>query len=287
MFKQEHKHYYKVKDALELIVKNSKNNQEMMTLKNLANTMAMSEHHFHRVFSEWAGISPLKFQQYIIKNTAKDLLHQYSVSDTALELGLSSSSRLYDLMVTCEGITPGEYKTLGKDINIDYGWGESPFGYCFIGKTKRGICKLAFFDDKAQEIELVEETQEEWPLANLTKNQKAIEAIIKNIFNSDKTKPDQLHLLLKGTPFQLKVWEALLKIPEGNILSYGQLAKSIDNDKAVRAVSSAVASNPIGYLIPCHRVIRQCGAINQYRWGTTRKQALLFKEIAEKKEMIN
>lgn len=269
------RHYQQVKQALEIILAQSPNT---LTLGELANKIAMSEHHFQRVFSEWVGVSPQKFQQYLIKNKAKPLLQTMPVHETSLALGLSSASRLYDLMVHHEGMTPGEYKQQGADLTIEYGWFPSPFGLCFIALTERGICKLAFFDSEKQRQYLLDELMQQWSLATIIPNQEKALSTLSRIFQNTETPAKPLHVLLKGTAFQIQVWEALLKVPEGQLCSYSDLAMQIDKPKAVRAASSAVANNPIAYLIPCHRVIRKSGAINQYRWGAERKQAMLIKE---------
>lgn len=276
---ESHKHYHQVKKALETIQDRLAQSAIPITLESLAGEIAMSKHHFQLVFSEWVGISPKRFQQYLVKNQAQQLLNEHTVEDTALELGLSGSSRLYDLMATTQGVTPGEYKRQGNELNIHYGWADSPFGQCFIAQTKKGVCKLAFFDEPFEKRQLINELNTDWKPANIQENQQQALETVTQIFPNTPTKQAQrLHLIVKGTPFQLQVWEALLRVPEAKLCSYSMLAESINKSGAVRAVSSAIAKNSIAYLIPCHRVIRKCGAINQYRWGATRKQAMLIKE---------
>lgn len=191
------------------------------------------------------------------------------------------TSCLHDLIITWEGVTPDEFKKAGKGLHIEYGHTLSPFGYCFLATTPRGICKLAFFDTAIEETLITNEFFADWPNATRARNDKKIAALATCIFKTQKYEEKPLKLLLKGTPFQLKVWEALLSIPGNSLITYQQMAKAIQNPKATRAVASAIAKNNIAYLIPCHRVIRKNGDFGQYRWGLHRKQALLAWESSQ------
>lgn len=251
-------------------------------LKDLSAHIGLSEYHLQRVFSEWVGVSPKQYLQYLTKECAKKKLKQESVMSAALSSGLSGSSRLHDLLIHCEGITPGEYKSAGKGLSIIYGHGVSSFGSCFIAVTNRGICQLAFYDNDNEYNILEAQLYSEWGRAEILKDNQKIAAYITAIFGpKENRKP--LKLLLKGSPFQIKVWEALLSIPEGDIASYQDIATSIGKPTAVRATASAIARNNIAYLIPCHRVIRQNGCFGQYRWHCERKQAMIAWEMSKAK----
>ncbi|MBN1231621.1 MAG: methylated-DNA--[protein]-cysteine S-methyltransferase [Anaerolineales bacterium] len=247
-------------------------------LDELAEEFHMSKFHFQRVFSRWAGISPKRFQQYITIEHARGLLNKgSSLLDTAAELGLSSPSRLHDLFVNLDAITPGDYKFRGEELPLEYGYAYTPFGECLMGISSRGICFLGFVQNEREEI--FETLRETWPLSPLKQNNHLISDFAKRIFSDiPGNKREPLHLLVKGTNFQVKIWEALIRISFGEITTYQQVAQAVDNPKATRAVGSALAKNPIAYLIPCHRVIRQMGSFNQYRWGETRKKCMLGRE---------
>lgn len=261
------------------------------SLEDLARAACMSETHYQRTFTEWVGISPKQFLQVIHRANAKRQLPTQSVTNTAADLGYSSESRLYDSFVKFEGLTPAEYKRGGAGVNIEYGIAKSPFGFCCLAWSSKGICKLAFLkagsDSETDRVEA--DLSIEWPKAVLSRVDGAATALAQDVFSStssnairgaQSTNTNEIKVWVKGTVFQVKVWEALLAIPEGEVASYNQIATMIGQPKAVRAVASAIAKNPIGYLIPCHRVIRSTGAINQYRWGAERKAALLIKELA-------
>ena len=245
------------------------------SLSDLSTYIGLSEYHLQRIFSEWAGVSPKQFLHYLTKEYAKQKLRDETMIETAFSCGLSGPSRLYDLMVNYEGMTPGEYKNLGKGLTIYYGSCASPFGQCFIATTNRGVCKLAFFDTKIEQIMLEKELCCEWEKALIVSDETKIKSLAQFIFSTKKDWKKPLRLLLKGSHFQLKVWEALLSIPESHLASYQTIASSIEKPTAVRAVASAVAKNRIAYLIPCHRIIKQNGDFGQYRWNKYRKQALI------------
>ena len=257
------------------------NFQDQPTLAEIATHVGLSEYHFQRLFSRWAGTSPKRFLQFLTIQHAKKLLAEsQSILDTAYEAGLSSPSRLHDLFVTHEAITPGEFKQKGAGLTIQYGFHDSPFGECLIALTERGICGLQFVADNDREATLAE-LKASWPQAEFVADEGATRPFINPIFNlSEAEEKPSLPLYLKGTNFQIQVWQALLKIPVGTAVSYGTVAQLIGNPKASRAVGSATGSNPIGYLIPCHRVIRQAGGLGDYRWGSSRKKAILGWESA-------
>ena len=271
----DHENYYLIAKAIRYL---SDNQLEQPSLKELASFIGMSEFHFQRVFSEWAGVSPKQFLLYLTKENAKNKLREYSVMQSALDSGLSSSSRLHDLFITHESVTPGEYKNWGQGLNITYGIHSCLFGYCLIAVTLRGVCKLAFFDDIDEKKSLINELHQEWENASFQDNNEHTETYFKRIFFNKNQENKSIHLLLKGTPFKLQVWQALLNVPEGHLATYSHIACSLDNPKAVRAVASAIAKNPIAMLIPCHRVIRNNGLLNEYRWGKQRKAAMIARE---------
>ena len=252
--------------------------QAQPDLDELARQAHWSPFHFQRKFQEWAGVSPKKFLQYLSLGHAKQLLRQQaSVAEAAHAAGLSGTGRLHDLFVTLEAMTPGEYRHGGAALAIRFSFGESPFGPYLVASTEKGICKLAFAEDKAvAEAEL----RQEWPRATIGPGEAPAHAQVARFFARTFLAADRLHLHLKGTPFQLKIWESLLRIPEGQLCTYAQLAEAADRGEAVRAAGTAIGANPVGYLIPCHRVIRQTGELGQYRWGAPRKAALLGWEAA-------
>lgn len=272
----QHRHYLQIARVIEYCTEHQ---SQQPTLDQLANHAGLSESRLQRVFSEWVGVSPKQFLKYLTKEQAKARLRRETVLDSALGSGLSGSGRLHDLMITCEGVTPGEYRNWGEGLLIEYGFHDTPFGQCLLAQTQRGVCGLTFFDEEEQHQEQLETLRVQWPNAELSQDQNGTGATIQRIFPGvielDSTQPRNLRLLMKGSPFQLKVWEALLAIPGGELCSYQQIAEQIQAPAAVRAVASAIARNHIGYLIPCHRVIRSSGEINQYRWGAVRKKMMI------------
>ena len=245
---------------------------EQPGLAELGEHIGLSESHLQREFTRWAGVSPKAFLRYLTKETAKRRLRDESVMSAALASGLSGSGRLHDLMIRCEGMTPGEYKQRGGKLKIAFGIHPSPFGDCLIATTGRGVCKMAFIDSVPDSRALERELREEWPAADIVRDDRQTGVVADAAF--DRGHGGSLRLLLRGTPFQLRVWEALLSIPEGALASYQQVADMIGKPTAVRSVASAIARNRIGYLIPCHRVIRSNGDFGQYRWGSDRKKAI-------------
>ena len=257
------------------------NFQEQPNLDELAAHLGVSPFHFQRVFTRWAGISPKRFLQFLTVEHAKQLLAQSkSVLDAAFESGLSGPGRLHDLFVTVEAVTPGEYKQAGSGVEIVYGRHATPFGDCLLAATERGICALSFLNGGGWD-EAVAELAARWPEATLMEDRQTTQALAERIFYKPAgADPTPLRLLLKGTNFQLKVWEALLRVPPGAVCTYSDIARRIDNPKAARAVGAAVGANALAYLIPCHRVIRQGGLIKDYHWGSARKKAILGWEAA-------
>ena len=256
---------------------------EQPGLGELAKVVGLSEAHFHRRFVEWVGVTPKNFLQCLTLEHARERLNRGdSVLDTALDSGLSGPGRLHDLCVTLEAASPGEIKRGGEGLTIEYGVAETPFGFCLIGTSARGICHLSFLGDADDSSEVSGAIAMDWPNAKLVRNERGASHLAGRIFqradNHALRKP--LRAFVKGTPFQLRVWRALLKIPRGSLTSYRRLANSIGKPSASRAVGAAVGSNSLACLIPCHRVIRETGAISGYRWGVGRKRALIAWETA-------
>lgn len=258
---------------------------EQPSLDAVAAHIGLSSWHFQRLFKTWAGVSPKRFLQYLTVEHAKNLLRESaSVLDTALDVGLSGPGRLHDLFVGVEAMTPGEYKRNGRELVLQYGVHGTPFGDCLIAVTRRGICSLGFIEGESRE-RAVTRLRESWKEATLLENPGASEQVVRQIFSTSGVGGQApLQVMLKGTNFQIKVWEALLRIPEGAVVSYGALAETIGHPGAHRAVGTAVGQNPIAYLIPCHRVLRNSGEIGGYRWGTARKRAILAMEAALRAE---
>jgi len=256
--------YQRIESAIRFVEERS---GSQPTLDEVAAHVGVSPFHLQRLFQRWAGLSPKRFLQFLTAEHAKQLLRESRpVLETAFEVGLSGSSRLHDLLTTVEAVTPGEYKGRGAGIRIDYGFGATPFGEAMIAWTDRGICHLGFTDE-------LDDLRDAWPNAEIVASS-ATDRLAAAFDRRASTTP----LLLRGTNFQIKVWHALLRIPEGSITTYGELAEWIGQPTATRAVASAIARNPIGYLIPCHRALRRSGRMGGYRWGTPRKLAMLARE---------
>jgi len=250
-------------------------------LQEVARCVHLSEYHFQRLFTRWAGISPKRFLQYLTLEHAKRALRESrSVLDATFDAGLSSPGRLHDLFVTVEAMTPGEFKQSGEGLIIKYGFHSTLFGECLLAVTERGICGLSFVPE-GRRGQVLKELRERWTGATLREASGTTQPVVDRLFaRSAKKRRAPLQLLLKGTNFQIKVWEALIRIPEGSVVSYEDLARSIGSPRASRAVGSAVGKNPVAYIIPCHRVIRREGIIGNYHWGQERKKALLGWEWA-------
>jgi AraC family transcriptional regulator of adaptative response/methylated-DNA-[protein]-cysteine methyltransferase len=247
-------------------------------LTTVARHVGLSEFHFQRLFRRWSGVSPKRFVQFLTAGYARELLQQSrSVLEAALESGLSGSGRLHDLMVNVHAATPGELRRQGVGLTLRYGVHATPFGPCLVALTDKGICALAFTDGNT---EALEDLRRQWPRAALRRATDETRAIVNRVFAQDRSGRTRIDLHLPATNFQIKVWEALIRVPPGTVLSYETLAEAVGAPSAARAVASAVARNPIAYLIPCHRVIRKSGAFGKYRWGETRKQAILAWEAS-------
>jgi AraC family transcriptional regulator of adaptative response/methylated-DNA-[protein]-cysteine methyltransferase len=249
--------------------------REQPTLEVLADRVKLSRFHFHRLFSTWAGITPKDFLQCLTLAHAKALLKAgENILNAALDSGLSGPGRLHDLCVSLEAASPGELKSGGKGWTILLGFAETPFGTCLIGSGPRGICHLAFVEHASERS--FAQVEDLWPLANLTRDDARASRLAEQVFCRRKSRRrTTLRAYIQGTPFQVRVWRALLQVPIGNLVTYGSLAAAIGQPAAARAVGSAVAKNTLAYLIPCHRVIRETGVIGDYRWGRVRKRAIL------------
>ena len=253
--------------------------QDQPSLEELAEVAGISPFHFQRLFTRWVGISPKRFVQFLTLDHAKRLLAEnHSVLDTALDVGLSGPSRLHDLFVACEAMTPGEYKTLGDGLTIRWGLHDSPFGPALVATTERGVCWLSFAD-APDASDALSEFAAEWPAARKVEDADATRSAAERAFGWSR-EGGPVRLLLRGTNFQIKVWEALLRIPAGAVVSYEDVARAIGQPTASRAVGAAVGRNPVCLLIPCHRVIQKSGVIHNYRYGVPRKRALLAWEQA-------
>lgn len=274
---QEETNYNRIADAIGYIKNNFKTQPG---LDEVAEKINLSPFHFQRLFTEWAGVSPKKFLQYITVEHAKKMLkdNQATLFETAFETGLSGTGRLHDLFITIEGMTPGKYKNGGENLDINYSFAESPFGIILVASTAKGICHVTFADDEQQALE---ELKNKFPNAAYKQMVDLAQQNILQIFTHNWSKLNQVRLHLKGTEFQLKVWETLLKIPMGHLATYGTIAKYIQSPNASRAVGTAIGDNPVAFLIPCHRVIQSSGVFGGYHWGSIRKTAMIGWEAAQ------
>jgi len=263
--------YNRIATAIDYIRSNFRDQPH---LDEVAEIVHLSPFHFQRLFTEWAGTSPKKFLQYISIEHAKKLLKQNQVTlfDAALETGLSGTSRLHDLFIHIEGMTPAEYKNGGKNLSINYSFAESPFGNLIVASTAKGLCSMAFISDEKGALD---DLKLKFPNAVFNRKLDLLQQNALFIFQNDWTKLQRIRLHLKGTDFQLKVWETLLKIPLGKLTTYGSIAQKMGSPKASRAVGTAIGHNPVAFLIPCHRVIQSTGNFGGYMWGTTRKTAII------------
>ncbi len=272
--------YERIEKAIQFLAENY---HYQPSLDEVARSVNLSEYHFQRLFRRWAGISPKRFVQFLTLEHAKKVLEESrSVLDAAYDAGLSSPSRLHDLFVNAEAMTPGEFKTKGAGLKISYGFHPSPFGECLLAVTERGICGLGFVGEGGR-AQALEDFKRRWPAAEFHENPQKTRIYIHAIFDSKKrngTHP--VKLLLMGTNFQIRVWEALLRIPPGSVVCYEDLARQLGKPSASRAVGSAVGQNPISFLIPCHRAIRKMGITGDYHWGAARKKAILAWEAAHR-----
>jgi len=262
--------YQRIAEAIDFINANA---DQQPSLEVIAAQLNLSPFHFQRLFSRWAGVTPKKYLQILTVERAKQLLAEAQpLLAVANEIGLSGTSRLHDHFVQLEAVTPGEFKSGGAGLTIDYGVYNSPFGNIFVAATARGICKLSFIDQDKVELH-IDDLQRRWPKASLRNQNSDRLKIIESLFTHQELKrPLSLHVT--GTNFQVSVWRALLQIPAGALTSYTQIADAVDRPKAARAVGTAIGSNPVAFFIPCHRVLQQSGNIGGYLWGTTRKHAM-------------
>ncbi|MGO4772052.1 bifunctional helix-turn-helix domain-containing protein/methylated-DNA--[protein]-cysteine S-methyltransferase [Flavobacterium sp. W22_SRS_FK3] len=275
---QENINYNRIAAAIEYIKANFK---DQPNLDEVAEKVHLSPFHFQRLFTEWAGTSPKKFLQYISVQHAKKILKKHNQStlfEVAFDTGLSSTSRLHDLFVKIEGMTPAEYKNGGKNLEINFSFAESPFGNIIVASTQKGVCFMAFAED---EIIGFQDLKSKFPNAAFSRKLDFAQQNALFIFQNDWSKLSEIKLHLKGTDFQLKVWETLLKIPMGQLSTYGSIAQKIEKPNASRAVGTAIGSNPVAFLIPCHRVIQSSGTFGGYMWGNIRKTAIIGWEGAQ------
>ncbi len=277
-FSQRCEDYQRIEKAIRFVEDNF---QSQPTLDQIAESVHLSKYHFNRMFKRWAGISPIQFLQFLtLEYSKRKLAESSSLLETSLDSGLSGPSRLHDLFVTFEAMTPGEFKRMGAELVIEYGFNYSPFGECLLATTSRGICHLGFLQDENR-LEALNQLRQGWPGAMFVESQTRIGSIANHIFSLDYTVDSRpFHLHLKGTNFQVNVWRALLTIPIGKVVSYQDIASYIGRPRAFRAVANAIAINPVAYLIPCHRVIAESGKVHQYRWGSSRKKAIIGWEAA-------
>lgn len=277
---QTEQNFNRIAQAIDYIQKNFKAQPDLETI---AAQVHLSPHHFQKLFLDWAGTSPKQFLQYISLSHAKKLLKEdkQTLLDTSLDTGYSSTSRLHDLFIKIEGMTPATYKNGGKDLHIDYSFEASLFGPILIASTEKGICHIAF---ETEQLKALNDLKQRFPNAVLRQYKAPNQENALRIFHNDWSDLHEIKLHLKGTDFQVKVWESLLRIPMGALSTYGEIAAELGNPKASRAVGTAIGSNPVAFLIPCHRVIQNSGLIGGYMWGPTRKTALIGWESAQRFE---
>lgn len=270
--------YQRITLAIDFI-RNNVGNQP--TLAEIAGHIHLSEYHFQRLFSRWAGVTPKRYLQALTLERAKNLLRKQPLStlNASYEVGLSSGSRLYDHFVQIEAVTPSEFKQKGQGLSIVYGYHTSPYGLVFLAQTSRGICQLDFVDLHNVEAPL-RHLQQNWCNADIIEDNIQTAKVIDSLFSGSKPDPSPLSLWVRGTNFQLNVWRALLTLQQSEVASYGDIAQLIGKPKASRAVGTAIGTNPVALIIPCHRVLRQNGELGGYRWGETRKHAILARELA-------
>jgi AraC family transcriptional regulator of adaptative response/methylated-DNA-[protein]-cysteine methyltransferase len=281
MMQSSAKDYKRIEKAILFLEKNIHRQPDLKELSRIVN---LSEYHFQRLFKRWAGMSPKRFLHVLTIERAKRVMGKSkSLLDVSYETGLSGAGRLHGLFVSVEAMTPDEFRNHGKQLLIRYSFRPSPFGECLVAVTDRGICHLAFVPQGGRS-EAVSDLRSRWKNAEVIEDAAVAGPYADTIFGASASQAI-LPLFLKGTNFQIKVWQALLKIPVGAITSYEDVARRINRPRAVRAVANAVAHNPIAFLIPCHRIIRKTGVIGDYRWGSARKKAMLVWEAGRKEEI--
>ena len=277
-YSQQSEDFQRIEKAIQFIEANFKSQP---SLDQMAKSVHLSKYHFQRLFKRWAGISPIQFMQFItLEYTKERLIESKNLLETALDAGLSGPSRLHDLFITFDAMTPGDFKKQGSGLQISYGVCDSPLGECLLATTQRGICFFGFVES-GERSKTLGQLFDTWPGSEFIENPTAVCPIVNDIFKIDRQKSlHPFNLQIKGTNFQINVWRALLNIPMGCIVSYQDVASYIGHPKAFRAVANAIAINPVAYLIPCHRVIAKSGKIHRYRWGAARKKALIGWETA-------
>jgi AraC family transcriptional regulator of adaptative response/methylated-DNA-[protein]-cysteine methyltransferase len=270
--------YQRIEQAIRYLEENFQRQPE---LDDVAEKVHLSPFHFQRIFTEWAGISPKRFLQFLTVDYLKSKLKESkNITEAAEAAGLSSQSRVYDLFTSLEAVTPQEYKLSGAGIHIRYGFHETPFGTCLLGVTDRGICWLSFVTVGDEAIHELEAMKSHWNQSVFHQDQQQTALVADQIFGQS-TASEKIHLFVKGTNFQIKVWEALLRLPMGSVTTYQRIAEHIQSPKAMQAVGSAVGSNHIAFIIPCHRVIRKDGILGEYRWSAMRKKSIIGWEMAK------
>ncbi len=270
--------YYRIEKAISYLTANFRSQPD---LDEIAEKVSLSPFHFQRMFLDWVGLTPKKFVQYLtLDHLRTEIQHTHNVIEAAGLVGFSSQSRVYDLFIKIEGVSPEQFKSAGAGLEIFYGYHVTPFGMCFIAATERGICDLHFIDEfaKRDEYQLFEK---KWPFATLHHRPDITQGFIQKIFRRDSTNTEKLNLLVQGTDFQIKVWEALLNIPFGTVQSYQQVTGQMGYPGSIRAVASAAGKNPISYLIPCHRIICKNGEVGNFTYGKVRKQAMIAWEMGK------
>ncbi len=277
MIEQQKIDYERIAEAIIYIKQNFK---AQPNLEEVAEKVKVSPFHFQRLFTNWVGVSPKKFLQFTSVEYAKQILKEQRTTlfETAYRTGLSGTGRLHDLFIKIEGMTPGEYKNGGQNLNINYSYAQSPFGNILVASTSKGICYMAFSNQKEQAFDTL---KKRFPNADFNQVVDRIQQNALFIFKSDWKELNQIKLHLRGTDFQLKVWDTLLKIPKGGLTTYGSIANYMNKPKASRAVGTAIGNNPVAFLIPCHRVIQSTGEFGQYHWGNTRKTVMIGWEAAK------
>lgn len=266
------KDYQRVEKAIDYIRQHL---SQQPDLAQIAAYVGLSPYHFQRLFRRFAGVSPKRFLEFLTVGEAKRLLdHSHSILSAAEGVGLSGPARLHDQFISIEAMTPGDFKRNGANLTIRYGFGPSPFGELLVASTTRGICALSFTDEGNRDCE-IQAMRDAWPLAEFARDDTNARDIAETLFSTATARARPLHLAVEGTNFQIQVWNALLRIPAGMVCSYGQVAHTVGRPRAARSVASAIAANPVGYLIPCHRVIRNSGVLGEYRWGKSRKAAII------------
>lgn len=270
--------YDRIEKAIRFLRENFKSQPR---LDEVAAHVGLSSYHLQKMFTKWAGVSPKKFLQFISVEYSKQLLKKNkTLSDVSHQAGLSGTGRLHDLFVNIEAMTPGEFKNGGAGLTIHYSFGKTPYGEVLIASTEKGVCHTSFIMDNEQPETIL---AQDFPKAELIQSENAMHNKVVQLFQANFQENESIQLHLKGTPFQLKVWKALLEIPAGEVKTYGNLAEDIGHPKAYRAVGSAVGQNSVAFIIPCHRVIASTGVIGNYRWGSERKIAMFGREVAQNK----